>query len=259
MGVLSFLKGKTNTLYYPGCLTKFVLKKEAENYRKILLHFNIDFIMLPTEFCCGSPILNAGYEGDAIKLARKNLKIFDEHNICRIITNCPACYKTFLDYNELLPDWDIEVEHVSSTILRELRKMNVQYSTRKTATYHDPCHLGRKSGIYDAPREILRLLGYKIIEMRNNKQEALCCGGGAGLKANFPELADKIAKKRIEQARDIGVDKIVTTCPLCFSHMQENSDIMIEEFSHVVADALGLKPGRTKLGEEQAELGEACN
>jgi len=249
----------SNILYYPGCLSKFVLKPETENYKKILEKLGVEFIMLPNELCCGSPVFNAGYEKEGIKLARKNLKMFKEHNIGKIITNCPACYKTFKEYENMLPDWDIEVEHITKTILNYLKRKKVHYNKRERVTYHDPCHLGRHSNIYEEPREILELLGYEIAEMKNSRNESLCCGGGAGLKTNNPELANKIAGKRIEQAKNIGVDKIITTCPLCFAHMAENSDIKILEFSHVVADALGLKPERTNLSEEKCELKEACS
>jgi len=281
MGILSIMKGKGNILYYPGCLTKFVLKQEAENYKKILEKIGVDFIMLPDELCCGSPVLNAGYEQDARKLARKNLEIFKKHNIGKIITNCPACYKTFTNYGEMLPDWNIKAEHITITILEYLKNKNIKFNIYRKATYHDPCHLGRHSGIYQEPREILERLGYEIIEMKNNKKEAFCCGGGAGLKANNPKLADKISRERIKQAKAIGVDKIITTCPLCFSHLEENSDtkkiltnsdfrgdqnsknfdICIEEFSYVVADALGLKPGKTctKELEKDEKIVEACS
>lgn len=238
--------GKRNVLYYPGCLTKYVLKAELDNYRKILNKIGVDFIMLLNELCCGSPALNAGYETEGIKLARKNLEIFKQHKISKIITACPACFKTFSSYKEMLPDWDIEVEHICITILNYLKKKNIYYETRKKATYHDPCHLGRHSGTYQEPREVLNRLGYALVEMKNNRENALCCGGGAGLKANNPELADKIAKERIKQAKNIGVSTIITTCPLCFSHMDENSaEVEVLEFSWVVADALGLKPEKT--------------
>lgn len=258
MGILSVFKGK-NTLFYPGCLTRYVLKNEQENYKKILVKIGVDFIMLPDEQCCGSPVFNAGYESEGIKLARKNFKLFKEHNIGKIITNCPACYKTFREYSNLIPDWDIEIEFITRTILKYLKKKHIDFDVREKATYHDPCHLGRHSEIYDEPREILKLLGYEIVEMRNNRENSLCCGGGAGLKTNNPELADKIAKKRIEQAKNIHAEKIITTCPLCFAHLAENSDICVEEFSYVVADALGLKPEKTDLGKEECELKEACS
>ena len=249
MPILNIFKGKGNILFYPGCLTKHMLGAELENYKKILNRLGVDFIMLPQEVCCGSPARNAGYETDARKLARKNLELFRQHSIKRIITNCPACFKVFSqDYKEMMPDWDIKTEHIVFTILNALEKGQkaIVKKNNERITYHDPCHLGRHAGIYEEPRLILELLGYEIAEMQNNRENAFCCGGGAGLKANNPELAEKVAKRVIKQAKDAGISKIITTCPLCFAHLTESSDagIEIQEFSYAVADALGLNAER---------------
>lgn len=256
MGIFSFLKSG-NVLYYPGCLSRYVLKAETENYKRILGKIGIEFIMLPNELCCGSPALNAGYEKEARDLARKNFGLFKEHNVKKIITNCPACYKTFLEYKEMLPEWKIEVEHVVFTILNYLKKKKIYREFSEKIAYHDPCHLGRHLGVYDEPREVLARLGYGVVEFPGNRENSLCCGGGAGLKTNNPELASKIAKKIIEQAENLGIKKIITTCPLCFAHLAENSSISIEEFSHVVAQALGLafdKTDKTEFGEKKGDL-----
>jgi len=231
-----------NTLYFPGCLTKYKLKDVMENYKKILGIMKIDFITLPNEFCCGSPVFASGYDKDARELARKNLNLFKEHNIGKIITNCPACYKTLKDYKEMLPEWDIEVEHITATILKFLennkrKQIDLELGKEKI-TYHDPCYLGRYSGFYEEPRKILALLGYEVIEMKHNKKEALCCGGGGGLKANNPKLAADIAKKIWKEAENIKVSKIVSTCPLCFIHLGENSQIEVEEFSKTILNSM---------------------
>lgn len=261
MGIRSFFKNLgMNTAYYPGCLTNYVLVSEANNYRKILERIGVDFIVVPEQICCGSPVLNAGYEKDARVLARKNLELFKKYSVKKIITNCPACFKTFFkDYKEMLPDWDIEVEHVITTILNYLRKKRFDKAEREKVAYHDPCHLGRHLGVYDEPREVLERLGYEVVEMRNFRENSLCCGGGAGLRVNSPELASKIAKERVRQAGDVGVRKIITPCPLCFAHMAENSDIEVLEFSHVVAEGLGIKVEKTDLKSEKCELKEACS
>jgi Fe-S oxidoreductase len=238
----NFFRG--NTLYYPGCLTKFVAKDLAENYRRILQKIGLDFIELPDlEVCCGSPALAAGYSADFKNLAEKNLKVFKEHAVAKIITNCPACFKIFsVDYQKVLDsNWDIKAEHIVQTMVNSKAignwKLEIGNSRRSRVTYHDPCHLGRLMGIYDEPRQVLKGLGIKTKEMERNKSYALCCGGGGGVKANWPELANKIAKERIGLAKDIGAECLVTNCPLCYLQLKENSEeIEVKEMSQLIKE-----------------------
>jgi len=231
-----------NILYFPGCLTKFVAKDLKEKYEKILRKLGIDFIELSElEKCCGSPALKAGFVDDFKKLVEDNLKTFKDHSIKKIITNCPACFMVLKkEYKNVLGDkWDIEVEHISQTIANKIRglKLEIKNSDRQAISYHDPCHLGRQMGVYEEPREIIKKLGYEILEMELNKKESFCCGGGGGTKSNEPELANKIAKERIEQAKKTGAKTICTACPLCYLHLKENSqEFEIKELIELFED-----------------------
>lgn len=232
-----------NTLYYPGCLTKFVAKNLKENYKKILRKIGIDFIELSElETCCGSPALNAGYFDEFKNLAEKNLKLFKEHSVKKIITNCPACFMILKkEYKNILGDkWNIEVEHITQTIANKIKnlKLEIRNSNREAISYHDPCHLGRKMGVFKEPREIIEKLGFKLSEMELSKMESFCCGGGGGTKSNEPELANQIAKDRIEQAEKTGAKLLCTACPLCYLHLKENAEnIEVKELSELLDEA----------------------
>ncbi|MGE4555078.1 MAG: (Fe-S)-binding protein [Candidatus Paceibacterota bacterium] len=227
-----------NILYYPGCLTKFVAKDLKEKYEKILRNLGIDFIELSElELCCGSPALKAGYLEDFKNLAEKNLKIFKEHSVKKIITNCPACYLILKkEYKNVLKEkWDIEVKHITQTIAQKIKNLKEKQKSRsQKITYHDSCHLGRQMGVYEEPREIIKYLGYEISEMELNRLESFCCGGGGGVKTNEPELANKIAKQRISQAKKTGSEILCTSCPLCYLHLKENTeDLEVKELSEL--------------------------
>jgi Fe-S oxidoreductase len=228
---------KGNTLYYPGCLSKFVAKELVENYRRILREAGIDFIELSDlEVCCGSPALKAGYAEDFKKLAEKNLRVFKDHSVGRIVTHCPTCSLVFKKhYPEVLGEkWDIEVLHITEVLAK---KTSMSGDKKGTVTYHDPCHLGRQMGVYEAPREIIKSLGYEIKEMELCRQMSFCCGGGGGVHANEFELAGKIAKDRIAMAKKTGAKILVTPCPLCYLNLKNNAkdeDIEVKELSQLM-------------------------
>jgi len=227
-----------NTLFYPGCLTKFVGKDVLKNYETLLKKMNINYIMLADEeVCCGSPVHAAGYQKDFENLILKNSELFSERGITKIITPCPGCYKIFTRHYNFQ---NIEVEHATITIKKALEKGTLKPAkVNKTITYHDPCHLGRQSNIYDEPRDVLKALGYTIKEMLYTREDALCCGAGGGVKSNYPQTANKIAKERLKELDTIGVDLLVTPCTMCTKHLEENAKgVKIMEFAEAVLHAV---------------------
>ncbi|MCS7123669.1 MAG: (Fe-S)-binding protein [Candidatus Aenigmarchaeota archaeon] len=215
-----------NILFYPGCIIKLILKDFEKKYEKILKKYGIDFIKLSElEFCCGSPALNAGYFEVFKSIVDKNMKIFKEHSIKKIITPCPACFKTFKIEYPKFTKFNIEVEHITQTIWKKIKddKSKKEIGRKTKVTYHDPCHLGRYCKVYDEPRKIIESLGYKLSEMKFSHQNSFCCGGGGGVAANFPLLAEEIAKERISQALKTGAKILITSCPLCYIQLEKAS------------------------------------
>lgn len=233
MGILNFLF-KGNTLYYPGCLIKFAAKDLEKNYKKILEKIGIDFITLKEEeLCCGIPVFNSGNKKEAIKLAKKNLKLFKERGIKKIITPCPSCYHMFDKlYPKLIPEWNIKAEHTTQTIAKAIKKGKIKpKSLEVDITYHDPCHLGRYSNVYEEPREIIKKTG-NLKEMKLTKKNSFCCGAGSGVKSNYNELANSISKQRIKMAKETKAKILCTACPMCYLNLKENSkDLEVKEIS----------------------------
>lgn len=217
----------SNTLYYPGCVTHYVLSDIRERYETLLHRAGVEFIVLPGEtLCCGSPVKRAGYAADFEDLKAKNLAIFARFSVRKIITNCPGCYLT------LKCDYGLETYHVSQ-ILAARQPAAQGKLPAPPVTYHDPCHLGRWSGIYDQPRQLLVGAGWAVTELPDNREYSLCCGAGGGLKSNFPDLADAIARQRLAQVEN---GRLCTACPLCYAHFKENANgVKVLELSEALA------------------------
>jgi len=88
-------------------------------------------------------------------------------------------------------------------------------------TYHDPCHLGRHTGVYDAPRNVLEMVpGIEFVEMERNRENSYCCGAGGGQKTAFPDVVKKISEMRVEMAEKTGASIIAHACPLCYQGLE---------------------------------------
>lgn len=246
MGLFSIFS-KSNILYFPGCVTYFKYKDNFELYKKIFLRLGIEFKIIEENVCCGLPALESGYEAEARKLARKNFEMFKEKKIISILAFCPSCYKMFLqDYPKMLPDWDIEAMNIWKIILEKLEEKPhlIKNKTNETIAFQDSCYLGRYCEIYEEPRKILRLIGYELKEMNDSKENAMCCGSCGGLARVNPELADKVAKERLLQAKRLGVKKIVACSLDDYELLKKNSEgmnIEILEFGEILGNALKIK------------------
>ena len=116
--------------------------------------------------------------------------------------------------------------HISQYIHRLMkeRRLKLNRDIEKKVTYHDPCHLGRHTGIFSAPRNVLKSIkGIKFVEMPRNKNNSRCCGAGGGFKIAFNEKATLIGSKRVREAIDTGADEIITTCPFCKTNLLDGS------------------------------------
>ncbi|OGS42190.1 MAG: hypothetical protein A3K67_05235 [Euryarchaeota archaeon RBG_16_62_10] len=115
-------------------------------------------------------------------------------------------------------------------------------------TYHDPCHLGRHTEVYEPPRAILRAVpGVALVEMTNSRELSRCCGGGAGVKTAYPEVSRKVALRRIKEAEETGAEALVTTCPFCVQTLRaaaesSGSRMRVVELS-VFLDGLAVPSG----------------
>jgi len=113
-----------------------------------------------------------------------------------------------------------------------------------TVTYHDPCDLGRGSGVFEAPREVIRSIpGVKLVELSSNRENCLCCGGGGSLEMFDPELTAEIARHKVEQILETGAEAVVTACQQCVrtmtAHVRRNHiEIEVLDLTELVHRAL---------------------
>ena len=115
------------------------------------------------------------------KLAQSNIELYNGKGVKKIITTSPHCLWTFKnEYPELGGEW--EVIHYSDLLgqLMAEGRLKMTKAPAKKVAYHDPCYLGRHSGIYDAPRELLGSIpGLEALELsRNRELEPVLCRRG---------------------------------------------------------------------------------
>ncbi|MBN2060589.1 MAG: (Fe-S)-binding protein [Deltaproteobacteria bacterium] len=111
--------------------------------------------------------------------------------------------------------------------------------------YHDPCNLGRKSGIFDPPRILLGLCCQGVVELEPNRLHSICCGGGGGLIQDSTSHSRRMiaGKAKARQLEAAGVNHIATVCLSCHRQLTEiskyyNLDISVHTVASLAVSAM---------------------
>ncbi len=232
---------KMEVLYFPCCYVCYDqrLMEIARATAGILNKAGVEFGTLGTEEnCCGESIRKTGNEDVFKTLARENIKTFIDHGVKKILVSSPHCYHTFKhEYPEFKANFD--VVHISE-YLNELIKtgrLKIKGEYNKKVAYHDPCYLGRHSGIYDPPRELLQAIpGLEFYELYEAREESLCCGMGGGRIWIDTKMSERFSNLRMEQAIEIGVEVLATACPYCVDALEESRSGLNYEETILVKD-----------------------
>jgi heterodisulfide reductase subunit D len=218
------LEGKkgAETVYFVGCVGSFFPRsyRVPQAMASILEAAGVDFTTLGgQEWCCGFPLLSMGRMEEAEELMHHNIAQVKELGATRLVTTCPSCYHIWrFDYPEVTgEDIGIEVLHASELLEELIDGQAIQLGEiDKRVTFHDPCDLGRKSGVLEPPRRVLKSIpGLSFVEMGGYGLESDCCGGGGNLESFDPDVVSEVSSRRIDQACEVEADIIASACQQC--------------------------------------------
>jgi heterodisulfide reductase subunit D len=221
-------RDRADTVYFTGCVGALFPQVGgiSQSLVKLLLKIDDDFTLLEDEVCCGYPVMAGGKGSDNVKeYALKNIRAIESKGARTVIVSCPTCYYMFKNvYPKLTGEaLSFEVAHYSEYLSGCLEDIGgLAYSGNETiVTYHDPCDLGRKLHITQAPRKLIESLkGVELRETRFTGEESKCCGGGGNLEMVNPELSQNIAIKRLNEAMETGASYILSSCQQCKRTLQ---------------------------------------
>ncbi|WP_458454298.1 (Fe-S)-binding protein [Methanobrevibacter sp.] len=221
-------------LYFRGCTAREKLNSIQQATEKLLDFAGVDYHILDDEKCCGSVLLRTGFLKEAYEQIDKNTEVFKGQTI---LTSCAGCYKTLKEDYE-----GLDVIHISQLLNLLIKEGKLDFKhAQLNVTYHDSCHLGRHMEVFDEPREVIESVA-DLVEMANVRENSLCCGAGGGVKSAYPEIADEMAKARIDQAKDTGCDVLITACPFCKLNLS-NDDLEVLDLTEFLMEYGGVDEG----------------
>jgi Fe-S oxidoreductase len=215
-------KEQAEVVYFVGCTASFYPMTYVipQAFVHILEKAGVDFATMGSEeWCCGFPLIIAGMSDATKALITHNVAAVRELGAKTLVAACPSCFHTWEHtYPEVLGEpLGFEVKHTTQFLEELIAEGRIKLgSFDRPVTYHDPCDLGRTSGIYDAPRNVIRAIpGIEFREMAEIREYALCCGGGGDVEMADQDLVAAVAKRRLEQAQATEAQVILSACQQC--------------------------------------------
>jgi len=245
------LKRKAEVLWYVGCVSSFypMAYKIPQSMVQILGRSGVDFTLLGgEEWCCGFPLYTGGMSDKVYELAAHNLEAVRSTGAKILVSTCASCYHTWKHlYPEMLQDFpdDLEVLHATEYMARLIESGQLKLGPlERVVTYHDPCDLGKRSGVFDEPRYVLESIpGLELREMVNHRQNSLCCGGGGNVETFSPDTVNEAARRRLLQVQATGAQYVVSACQQCMRTLHNGARknrirVRAVDISQIVLEAL---------------------
>ncbi|MHA1976327.1 MAG: (Fe-S)-binding protein [Candidatus Hodarchaeales archaeon] len=243
-------KKGTEILYFVGCTASYDPRSQkiAKALSSIFNTAKIDFgIGGKDERECGNCVNFMGESVLADYEREKNEKIIQEIQPVTIVTTSPHSFNRIKnDYN--LPS-GTEVVHYTKFLDRLNTEGKLEFkesATEKLVTYHDACYLGRHNAIFNQPRRVLEAIpGVNLVEMENNKEMAMCCGGGGGNVWAETKVEERLSIPRLNEALESRATTLATACYFCLIMFEDavkvtnhDNDISVMDIAEIVSEAL---------------------
>jgi len=244
------------TVLFVDCEAAYYRTSVPRAVAQILQSVGYEFGLMGEQWCCGGPAAEMGYTDQARRFADHNLANWRSTGTRRVVVLDPHDYITFTeDYPKYYgADFDIEIVLAVELFADLLRRgrMTPTVPIERTVTYHDPCRLNKRKGIWAEPREILRAIpGLTFNDVDRVTQWSYCSGGGGGLPIEKPELTAAISANRLAKAAQLDVDTLVSACPwserpLGAAGAQHSIDVV--DIHELLAESLGIDVGGRRGG-----------
>jgi len=223
---------KYKTAFHFGCLMNTMFADINMDTIDVLKECGCKIVTPKDQVCCGSLM---GHNGDlefALKLARKNIDVFEKIDYDYLISNSAGCGAFMKDYAYLFEDdrkyaekakkFASKVKDITEFISEQKPELNLNSELNpQSVTYHDACHLVHAQKVFSQPREVIKSLpGVEYTEL----EEATWCCGSAGIY-NVVRYEDSLVqlKRKMNNIKNTNAKVVLTGNPGCMGQIKHGT------------------------------------
>ena len=203
-----------------GCVQQVLNANVNAATLRLLQRHGCDVVISEGAGCCGSLALHMGRADEARRLAAANVRAWcrdiDAAGIEAIVVNASGCGTTVKDLGHLLADDPALAENARevarlardiSEFARTLPLVRPGGNFGFGVAYHDPCSIRHGQKIIEPPREILRELGFQVLEV---PEAHFCCGSAGTYNLLHPDTATTLGRRKAQHIESVAPDIIAT-------------------------------------------------
>ena len=217
----------TEPVLFPTCLGDIVMPEAVRHAVVTLRACGVAPRPVRNATCCGQPGFNAGHHDEARRVARRTLRVLDRTDGDVIVPagSCAAMMR--LHWRELFAG--TRDERAAVRVGRRVRELSTVLADRVDvvaarglawpgrAGYHDSCHMLRELRIAVEPRALLgHVRDLELVPLSSSER---CCGFGGTFSVRYPEVSVAMADSKLDDARQAGVDVLVSADPGCLMQL----------------------------------------
>jgi len=211
-------------------------------------------VIIPKEqVCCGEPAINNASWDIARKLAIRNISVFNELGVDKVVSADGTCSSAFShDYIELFQNDDQALvdatklaqitTDLGSLLAEALDDGRLKFGNyeRVVVTLHDSCHITHVGG-GSRWRDLLNAV--EGLEIRELSDSDHCCGFGGSYAFFHNDTSVKIAERKINKAIETGAEEILVGSPGCALRLQSvvnntSKNIIVRHAAELLAEAI---------------------
>ncbi len=244
LGIPAYVPGETEYALWLGCVWNYNedARGSLEATVKVLDAAGVSYGVLASESCSGHHSRRQGEEMQFQTLAAENIERFETNKVAKVVAPCPHCLHTFRrEYPTVKEGFEMETVHhselLTSLIAEGRLQLDASGTPERVITYHDPCYLGRYEKVFEAPREVIRKSGARLVELGRSRERSFCCGGGNAGFMSRTEAERRVDQERKDEIAASGATTLITACPEC-KMMLDAAVSETKDLAELVAESL---------------------
>ncbi len=208
-----------------GCLSRWCDRETAQATIFALNYCGYKVVIPKDQGCCGAMAMHQGHEEVAQSLISKNIKVFKQTSIDKIVTTASGCASMLKESHQHLQDeqyrnFSDRITDISHFILDKIDTNKLTNLDIKVAL-HTPCTL--KNGMRESESAIQLLKLIPKLESFSITEKDTCCGSAGSYMIENPIWATKLVNKVLNELNELktNVDYIATSNIGCALHLRQ--------------------------------------